>query len=107
MRDKLADEEEDPTVRAEAALALGALCDTAAETALTEHALRLADPQATEDQRAIARNALAALSAIRPVDLEQRIAKLRDKKAPPVVQSLAQAALSSPARCTRAAPKGR
>jgi hypothetical protein len=104
VRDKLADEEEDPTVRAEAALALGALCDTASENALTEHALRLADPQATEDQRSIARNALASLSVIRPSDLEQRIAKLRDPKAPPVVQSLARAALSSPTRCARAAP---
>jgi hypothetical protein len=47
---------------------------------------------------------LASLSVIRPSDLEQRIAKLRDPKAPPVVQSLARAALSSPARCARAAP---
>jgi hypothetical protein len=104
VREKLADEDEDPTVRAEAALALGGLCDAGSVNTLTEHALRLADPQATEDQRSIARNALASLSALRPADLQQRIAKLQDKKAPPVVRSLAHAALSSPARCAPPAP---
>jgi HEAT repeat protein len=106
VREKLADEDEDPTVRAEAALALGGLCDAESVKTLTEHALRLADPQATEDQRSIGRNALASLSALRPADLQQRIAKLQDKKAPPVVRSLAHAALSSPARCAPpASPK--
>lgn len=104
VRDKLADEDEDPTVRAEAALALGALCDAPSEDTLTQHALRLVDPHATEDQRSIAQNALASLSAIRPADFERRIAPLRDRKAPPIVQSLARAALSSTGRCVRAAP---
>jgi HEAT repeat protein len=99
VRERLTDKVEDTSVRAEAALALGAMCDASSTDLLTEHAKKLVDPGATDEQRTIGRNALTALAWLGPKDLDARVASLRGAKTPVVVRKLTELALSGRGRC--------
>ncbi len=101
VRERLDDKEEMVAVRAQAAMALGALCDAKAIPSLTEHAAKLALPIADEADRMIGRSALAALGVIAPSDLARRLAPLRAKSAPLAVRRLADATLATKGRCAR------
>jgi HEAT repeat protein len=95
VRDRLEDRNEEADVRAEAAWALGAMCDTGSLDRLTELARVLPAPDATEQARQIGLAALIALAALKPGDLGKRIAPLLAKTAPPDVQRAAEKAMSA------------
>jgi HEAT repeat protein len=99
VEDRLNDDEELPSVRATAAVVLGAICDGAAADVLTEHARRLVDPGADDSARMIARSALSGLAVLKPPDLASRLAPLRGPKAPAVVRKAAEEALAAPGHC--------
>ncbi len=80
LRERLQDVEERSEVRRAAAQALGALCDAESLDALTKLALRVADPLATADERALGQAALQSLLALGPADLAQRLAPLGKAK---------------------------
>jgi hypothetical protein len=104
VRDRLADDEELPGVRAEAALSLGFLCDVKSLDTLTEFARKLGSPTLDESERMIGKSALVGLSLIHPADLEKRISSLRAKDAPTEVRIFADTALRSQGRCSTAKP---
>jgi hypothetical protein len=91
--ERLDDEEEWPAVRQSAARALGALCHVEALGSLSKHARSLADPMASADERGIGYAALGALRDLAPTDLEDRLAPVLDKRAPPGARAAAQRAL--------------
>jgi HEAT repeat protein len=97
VRERLADRDETPSVRAAAALALGMMCDSSSVGTLTSYARGLADPQ--NPLRDVAQAALTALSWIDPSDLAERIAPLRAKGVGTGVRQAADAALSGASRC--------
>ena len=107
IRQRLADKDEHPLVRAAAAQALAALCDLDSVPALTNYALKLADPLADANQHMIGAASLLALSDLRPADLELRLRPLRAKGAPPQAKQAADAVLHRPAAACgrRPAPK--
>ncbi|HVU03899.1 MAG TPA: HEAT repeat domain-containing protein [Polyangiaceae bacterium] len=105
-RDRVLDRIEAERVRSAAALALGKLCDRESVDVLTEQAVRLVNPNADDIERHVAESALAALSVIRPPDLERRIAVLSRKEAPGAIRRLAALALGAKQRCP-AAPGAR
>lgn len=93
IRERLADEDEYPMVRAAAAQALAALCDLESVAALTAYAQKLADPMAEPGEHMIGAAALLALGDLRPPDLEARLKPLRAKGAPAQARQAANAVL--------------
>lgn len=104
IRDHLADSEEWPEVRAEAARALGALCDHGSSDVLAAFAKVLADPMASPNSQLIATGAIMALGRLAEPNLAQQLAPLTGKKAPPQARRAAAAALSTRDKC-QAKPK--
>jgi HEAT repeat protein len=102
IRDRLGDAEEWPEVRAEAARALGALCDADSVAELSAFAKTLADPMASPGAQLIASASLMSLGRIGPPNLVQLLAPLNDKKAPPQARRAAALALAIPDRCRSA-----
>jgi hypothetical protein len=90
---RLRDEEEYPMVRAAAAQALAALCDTSSLDALTSYAQKLLDPMATAQDHLIGSAALLALGDMHPADLAKRLEPLRAKGAPPQARQAADAVM--------------
>ena len=93
IRERLADEDEYPMVRAAAAQALAALCDRQSVDALTGYAQKLVDPMADPGAHMIGAAALLALGELRPADLEARLKPLRGKGAPAQARQAADAVL--------------
>jgi HEAT repeat protein len=104
VRDRLIDAEEWPEVRAEAARALGALCDTESTDELVAFAQKLADPMASPEAQQIATAAVMALGRLAPPNLAQQLAPLNRKKATPQARRAAALALAAQGTC-RAARK--
>ena len=90
---RLRDEEEYPMVRAAAAQALAALCDTSSLDTLTSYAQKLLDPMATAQDHLIGSAALLALGDMHPADLAKRLEPLRAKGAPPQARQAADAVM--------------
>jgi HEAT repeat protein len=106
IRERLADEDEYPMVRAAAAQAVAALCDSKSLPALTSYAQKLADPLAEPGQHLLGAAALLALGDLRPSDLEARLKPLRAKGAPAQTRQAAEAVLHRPGgACRTTAPK--
>jgi HEAT repeat protein len=99
VRDRLADTDEWPEVRAEAARALGALCDADSADVLTAFAKVLADPMASPDSQLIATGAAMSLGRLAQPDLARQLAPLTGKKAPPQARRVASVALSTRDTC--------
>lgn len=99
LRARLTDDHEAPEVRAEAAHALGALCDRRALNALTELAQGLADVAAAPNAETIDAAALDALGQLHPPDLRERLAPLLSPRSPPSVRAAARAQLHTPPAC--------
>jgi HEAT repeats len=99
IRDRLADAEEWPEVRAEAARALGALCDAESVGELTAFTKPLADPMASPPAQLIGTAAVTALGRIAPRNLQQLLAPLTAPKAPPQAQRAAARALTTTDKC--------
>jgi len=93
LRERLADVEEYPIVRAAAAQALGALCDQGSIGPLTKYVAALADPMADANQHVVGAAALLALTELKPTDLEKRLQPLLAKGAPAQAKQAAQASL--------------
>ncbi len=106
VRERLVDADEWPEVRAEAARSLGALCDDDSADVLAAFAKKLADPMASPDAQQIATGAVMSLGRLAQPNLQQQLAPLTGKKAPPQARRAAAIALSTPAADTcRARPK--
>jgi HEAT repeat protein len=99
IRDHLADKDEWPEVRAEAARALGALCDHESSDMLLAFAKVLADPMASPDSQLIATGAVMSLGRLAEPNLAQQLAPLTGKKASPQARRAAAAALSTRDTC--------
>ncbi|HYP90594.1 MAG TPA: HEAT repeat domain-containing protein, partial [Polyangiaceae bacterium] len=99
IRDRLIDAEEWPEVRAEAARALGALCDQDSVGELGAFAKKLSDPMASPDAQLIATASVVSLGRLGPANLQQVLAPLSDKKAPAQAQRAAALARATPAAC--------
>ncbi len=99
VRDRLDDKGEDADVRAEAAWALGAMCDAGSLDRLTDLARALSVPTETEGARQLGLAALIALAAMKPGDLGARLAPLLAKSAPPDVRHAAEKALAAHGTC--------
>ncbi|HET7539896.1 MAG TPA: HEAT repeat domain-containing protein, partial [Polyangiaceae bacterium] len=93
IRERLLDEKEYPMVRAAAAKALAALCDTSSLDALTGYAHKLTDPMASPQDHVVGSAALLALGEMHPADLAQRLEPLRAKGAPPQAHQAADAVM--------------
>jgi len=91
IRARLLDEDEYPMVRAAAAQALAALCDTGSLDTLTAYARKLADPMANAQEHLVGAAALLALGEMHPADLTKRLEPLRAKGAPPQARQAADA----------------
>jgi HEAT repeat protein len=107
IRERFADDEELVSIRAEAAISLGRLCDFTSLPALTERARALTNPMAGEEVRLLGKSSLVALGLMHPGDLAQRIAPLSDKAVPAVVRLLARTVLAAKGRCPAPKPAGR
>jgi len=105
IRDRLIDAEEWPEVRAEAARALGALCDQESVDELGAFAKKLTDPMASPDAQLIATASVLSLGRLAPGNLQQLLAPLSDKKAPAQAQRAAAVARATPAACRTSAPR--
>lgn len=99
LRDRLIDADEWPEVRAEAARALGAVCDTESTDELLAFAQKLADPMASPEAQQIATAAVMALGRLAPPNLAQQLAPLSGKKATPQARRAVALALSAPGEC--------
>lgn len=99
IRERLADAEEWPEVRAEAARALGVLCDAESADVLLAFAKKLADPMASPAAQLIGRGAVASLGRLASPDLKASLAQLTSKDAPPHARRAAAAALSTRETC--------
>ena len=93
IRERLADEDEYPLVRAAAAQATGELCDESSLSTLTGYAQKLADPMANAQEHMIGAASLLALGDLRPADLEKRLQPLLAKGAPAQSRQAAEAVL--------------
>jgi len=91
IRARLVDEEEYPMVRAAAAQALAALCDSKSLDTLTKYAHKLVDPMANPQEHLVGSAALLALGDMHPADLETRLKPLRAKGSPPQARQAADA----------------
>jgi len=98
IRERLDDGKEDVEVRALAARTLGAMCVRSATDRLTKLAQLSRSPVDEADER-IGMAAIDALSALRPADLEKRLAPLRAKEVRMPVRRAAERALSEPGVC--------
>jgi HEAT repeat protein len=107
IRARLLDEEEYPMVRAAAAQALAALCDTSSLDALTGYARKLVDPMANDQDHIVGSAALLALGDMHPADLAKRLEPLQAKGAPPQAHQAADAVMQRRSRSCGApsAPK--
>jgi HEAT repeat protein len=105
IRDRLIDEQEWPEVRAEAARALGTLCDAESADILAAFAKKLADPMASPDAQLIASGAVLSLGRLALPNLKDALAPLSAKKAPPQARRAAASALAT--RDTCRSPKKR
>jgi hypothetical protein len=101
IRARLDDKSEGAEVRAQAARALGAVCDASAIDRLTELAHGLGVPGQTEDEQLVALGALQGLAALQPHDLRARIASLLGPASPPPMKQAAEKALAVPGLCRR------
>jgi HEAT repeat protein len=99
VRDRLSDAAEDGDVRAEAAWALGALCDVGSADHLTKLARNLSAVDVTDDARQLGLAALIALAAMKPADLGDRLQPLLAKEAPADVRRAAEKAMSARGTC--------
>ena len=99
VRERLADREEAAEVRAAAASALGAMCDSESVDELTAIARALGTPGVDREAQQTALAALSSLAALQPVDLRQRLAPLLASRAPPFVRAVADKALAERSRC--------
>ncbi|HEX3773470.1 MAG TPA: HEAT repeat domain-containing protein [Polyangiaceae bacterium] len=107
IRERLLDTDEHPLVRAAAAQALAALCDTSSLPTLTKYAQKLADPLADANQHMVGAASLLALGDLHPLDLATRLAPLRAKGAPEQAKQAADAVLRrNGGTCGRAQPAG-
>ncbi len=98
IRERLDDGKEDVEVRALAARTLGAMCVRSATDRLTKLAQLSRSPVDEADER-IGMAAIDALSALRPPDLEKRLAPLRAKEVRMPVRRAAERALAEPGVC--------
>jgi len=110
IRARLSDEEEYPMVRAAAAQALAALCDTSSLDVLTKYAQKLVDPMANTQEHMVGSAALLALGDMHPADLAKRLEPLRAKGSPPQARQAADAVMqrrgvSCGAKPVKAPPK--
>ena len=99
VRARLVDAEEWPEVRAEAARALGALCDAESADVLAAFAKKLADPMASPDAQLIATGAVMSLGRLAQPNLAQQLAPLTGKKAPAQARRAAATALATQLTC--------
>lgn len=98
IRERLDDGREDVEVRALAARTLGALCVASAADRLTKLAHLSRSPVDEADER-LGMAAIDALSALRPPDLDKRLAPLRAKEVRLPVRRAAERALGEPGLC--------
>jgi hypothetical protein len=98
VRERAEDSDEHLEVRARAILALGSMCDKGSLDTLTKYAHRGARPLDERDRR-LGSAAVASLGTLRPADLNERLAPLLTKQAPPGAREVARAALASPGAC--------
>lgn len=99
IRDRLIDEQEWPEVRAEAARALGALCDAESADILAAFANKLTDPMASPEAQLVATGAVLSLGRLAPANLKETLAPLSAKNAPPQARRVAATALSARQTC--------
>jgi hypothetical protein len=99
VRARLGDTGEDTDVRAEAAWALGAMCDAGSADPLTKLARNLTISNVTEEGRQLGLAALIALAAMKPGDLRDRLGPLLAKEAPADVRRAADKAMSARGTC--------
>jgi HEAT repeat protein len=102
IRARLRDDDEYPMVRAAAAQALAALCDTSSLDTLTSYAQKLVDPLANAQEHLVGSAALLALGDMHPADLETRLKPLRAKGAPPQARQAADAVMQRRSGACRA-----
>ena len=96
LRDLLQDKEQHFEVRRAAATAVANLCDADSLDPLTKAALKLADPLATVEDRAVGESALRGLARLAPKNLESRLKPLlASPMAPAARRALVDAAQSS------------
>ncbi len=107
IRDRLIDDGEWPEVRAEAARALGTLCDDESADILAAFAKKLAEPMASPDAQLIATGAILSLGRLARPDLRAALAPLTSKKAPPQARRAAATALSTRQTCAPRVPAKR
>jgi hypothetical protein len=105
LRDLFQDEEEDPSVRAAAAVSLGQLCDAGSAPELTRLARTLGSLTLSESELLLGRASLQGLGLLKPADLQRRLAPLLDARAPAAVRRLARQAMQAPSQCQVTAPK--
>ncbi|MGH7269550.1 MAG: HEAT repeat domain-containing protein, partial [Polyangiaceae bacterium] len=99
IRQRLEDADEDADVRAAAASALGAVCDSQSLDRLTELARGLGAPASDEDAQQVGFGALVGLAAMKPPDLRDRLAPLLAASARPYVRAAAARALGARGMC--------
>ncbi len=99
VRERLDDKGEDVDVRAEAASALGGMCDSKSADRLTDLARGLAASTVDEGAAQLGLGALIGLAAMKPRDLRERLAPLLAASAPAPVRAAAQQALVARALC--------
>ncbi len=99
VRARLGDAREDGDVRAEAAWALGAMCDLDSADRLTKLARNLSSADVTDEARQLGLAALIALAAMKPGDLADRLSPLLAKQAPVEVRRAAEKAMSARGTC--------
>jgi HEAT repeat protein len=103
VRDRLVDADEWPEVRAEAARALGALCDDESTEVLVAFAKKLSDPMASPDAQLIATAAIMSLGRLAPPKLAEQLLPLTGKKAPAQARRAAATALGTRLTCRSSA----
>ncbi len=102
VRERLSDGDEILAVRANAARALGLMCDQTSIRLLTDWANKLVDGRASEAAHAIGPAAVWALGQLGPTDLKKRLTPLLAKEAPVVARAAAGMALrANGQRCRR------
>jgi HEAT repeat protein len=104
IRDRLIDDQEWPEVRAEAARALGALCDVESTDILAAFAKKLTDPMASPEAQLIATGAVLSLGRLAPANLKETLAPLSAKTAPAQARRAAATALSARQTCRSPGP---
>ena len=86
-------------MRAEAARTLGVLCDADSADVLAAFASKLTDPMASPDAQLIATGAVMSLGRLAQPKLQQQLAGLTNKKAPPQARRAAALALTTRDTC--------